>query len=623
METRRNLVYELRDPEFREKYLHPRRRGFRDLFKNMAHPILSNSSVVFSYLLYGISMGITTISSAYIVEIIAKIIGSIINRSEVTDISASKHLFLVVFIYVLVYFISSSIGAYTKNKIFPYFFHLRNGEFLKVFQKFSSMEMGLFEDAQFISSIGNWGRALQSNANGFQGILERSLDILGHLFSALSIGVVLLFVDYRIIVVALIAIFLSMQLESRFTMYQRTKINEERAINRRLYRMSEISSDFKYGKDVRVYKMESAFGNIYNKLLSEYDDFLQSMRNKRFQLSIPVALASTITFIFGVYFLGNAYMIGSIPTPRFLMLMTALILFINSITSLASGLSFINAESIYLHDYYDLLDAELEPSGGGSFPNSISYDIEFENVWFKYPGSENWVLKNINFRIEDSMSMALVGINGAGKTSLIKLLTGLYQPNKGRILIGGVDIRYISQRDLSKIFGTVFQDINPMALTVAENVAVSVGNIDRERVRNVLIQVGLMEKIDSFPLGIDTPLLRVIEDDGIILSGGENQKLMIARALYKKDAKILIMDEPTAALDALAEESIYKSFHEILKGRTAIFISHRLASTRFCDKISLLDGGCISEEGTHEQLLENKSNYYEMYEVQASYYKGD
>ena len=171
-----------------------------------------------------------------------------------------------------------------------------------------------------------------------------------------------------------------------------------------------------------------------------------------------------------------------------------------------------------------------------------------------------------------------------------QLVTGLYQPTEGKILINGVDAATLPQEQLFSLFGVVFQEVQPLALTIAENVAATDTDIDREGVIESLKKAGLWEKVYSLPKGIDSPMLKVIEEDGVVLSGGENQKLSIARALYRKGTRMMIMDEPTAALDALAEEKIYREFDEILSGKTALFISHRLASTRFCDRIALLDG---------------------------------
>jgi len=229
----------------------------------------------------------------------------------------------------------------------------------------------------------------------------------------------------------------------------------------------------------------------------------------------------------------------------------------------------------------------------------------------------------LNLYIPAGEKCALVGVNGAGKTTLVKLITGLYQPAEGQVLVNGVDAATIPQEEIFSLFGVVFQEVQPLALTIAENVAASDTGIDRDRVIECLKQAGLWEKVSKLPKGIDSPMLKVIQDDGVVLSGGENQKLSIARALYREGTRMMIMDEPTAALDALAEEKIYREFDEILSGKTALFISHRLASTRFCDRIVLLDGGRIVQQGTHEELLKEDGLYQKMFTAQSKYYRSE
>ena len=257
------------------------------------------------------------------------------------------------------------------------------------------------------------------------------------------------------------------------------------------------------------------------------------------------------------------------------------------------------------------------------FVSDSPIKVEFKDVSFHYPNSEQMVFEHLNLIIEPSQKVALVGVNGAGKTTLVKLITGLYRPTSGQILINDVDYTMFPMKDLQQLFGVVFQDVNPLAVTVKENVAASKIDINEERVQKVLEMVGLWPKINEFENNMDTMLLKIIDENGIVLSGGENQKLMIARALYREKTKMMIMDEPTAALDAIAEEKIYTEFNSIMSGKTALFISHRLASTRFCDYIILLNGGNIEEIGTHDELIEANNLYADMFKTQGKYYQED
>ena len=230
-----------------------------------------------------------------------------------------------------------------------------------------------------------------------------------------------------------------------------------------------------------------------------------------------------------------------------------------------------------------------------------------------------YIFKNLNFTIHKGERLAIVGINGAGKSTLVKLMVGLFDVTEGEIRINGIPIKEFDKKQLFAMFSVVFQDVNLLAFTVKENVTCSSVGIDDERVKDALTRVGLKDKIESLPNGTDQMMLKIIEEDGIELSGGESQKLSIARALYK-DGNMVIMDEPTAALDALAEAEIYENFSELVKGKTSVYISHRLASTKFCDKIALFDGDGLKEYGNHEELMELQGDYYHMFFVQGKYY---
>lgn len=247
--------------------------------------------------------------------------------------------------------------------------------------------------------------------------------------------------------------------------------------------------------------------------------------------------------------------------------------------------------------------------------------IELEHVSFTYPGSRVPTLRDLNLAIRPGEKIALVGLNGAGKSTLVKLLCGLYRPTSGTIRVGGRPLSSFGREEYFSMIAAVFQDVKLLPLTIAQNVASDNGeDIDRQRVRQCLSLAGLWEMVDGLPQKEDTPLGRGVLDDGIDLSGGERQKVWMARAFYK-EASILILDEPTAALDPLAEQEIYEKYVEMSEGRTSLFISHRLASTRFCDRIWLMENGRITEQGSHEELMEKNGAYARLFAVQGKYYR--
>ena len=255
-----------------------------------------------------------------------------------------------------------------------------------------------------------------------------------------------------------------------------------------------------------------------------------------------------------------------------------------------------------------------------SLPKSDRYEFKFENVSFRYPKADVYALKNMNITLEAGKRLAVVGLNGAGKSTFIKLLLRLYEPTEGRILLNGTDIRSYSRADYYRIFSAVFQDVNLFAYPLSENISMSTPEeTDRKKAEICIRNAGMGEKLDSLSKGIDTEILKVIYEDGIDLSGGEKQKLALARALYK-DAPVVVLDEPTAALDALAEAELYENFDKLIGKKTAVYISHRLSSTGFCDAVAMFKDGEMIEYGTHESLLKAGGAYSEMFRMQARYY---
>ena len=293
-----------------------------------------------------------------------------------------------------------------------------------------------------------------------------------------------------------------------------------------------------------------------------------------------------------------------------------------NVSGLIEVYGMIAANEIHLQRIYELLDTPNHMYQGSLTTEKRSdrqYDIEFKNVTFRYPNTDRNVLDHVNLRFKIGTRLAIVGENGSGKSTLIKLLCRLYDPQEGEILLNGINIRKYNYKDYIQLMSVVFQDYQLLSQPLANNIA---GNseYDEERVLHVLKEVGFEERLKSLQSGLETWLYKDFGEEGVILSGGEAQKVAIARALYK-DAPFIILDEPTASLDPIAEAAIYSRLNEIVADRTAVFISHRLSSCRFCDEIIVLDKGHLVQQGTHEQLFKTDGKYRELWNAQAQYYR--
>ena len=311
-----------------------------------------------------------------------------------------------------------------------------------------------------------------------------------------------------------------------------------------------------------------------------------------------------------------------LSVSEFLLYFTAVSTFTTWVMGILRDVSRLHKDSLDISTVREYLEYP-EPfkfEDGEPVPKAASYELKLEHVSFRYPGAEQDTIHDLNLVVRPGEKLAIVGLNGAGKTTLVKLLCGLFDPTEGRVLLNGKDIRDFDRNAYYELFSAVFQEFSLMDVTIAENVAQTTADIDIDKVRSCIEKAGLTKAIDELPQGLDTHVGRNVFLDGVLFSGGQTQRLMLARALYK-DGPILILDEPTAALDPIAENDIYVKYNDMTSGKTSVFISHRLASTRFCDRIIFVADGNIAEEGTHESLLALGGEYAKLFEVQSRYYQ--
>ena len=627
MEERIDISNKLKTKEDIDKYLHPKSRSRFKMILSIHKDIFKDKKNIYRYLIYGLAGGLMPVLSAYVISWLINIIESIgINGSH--NIGDGKEIIISVGIYSLIYLSLYIITTQINSRMITEIIGSRMGVVNKVMYKTTRIDLPLFMDSRIQDSLGNYFDSLQSSSTGYEGILRKVFQSMIPLSSFIIFSLILIKISPWLPIIGLVGIIISSFGQNMYVKYFEKKRPEFSKLERIFDRITYIGQDFNYGKDIRIFSMQGLFMKLNGKFIKNYEKLLKDLRNKKAFYTIFQALSFAFIDVGIIYLIINKYFNGNINLANFVMTLSISSIYVNQIIEIAKAISFVYQESVYMNYLYDFLDAKIVSEGGLSMKleDFDNFDIKFDDVWFKYPGSEHYVLKGISFDIPEGKSLALVGVNGAGKTTITNLLTGLYLPTKGTITIGGINISKLSFDTLNRIIAMVFQSYEPLAMKVKENVACEnekSGNINDERVIDSLKKADIYEKISSFDKGINSIMLRVLDDDGMVLSGGENQKLSIARALYKVNTGLIIFDEPTSALDALAEEELYMNFSNLTKGKSSLFISHRLASTRFCEKILLLNNGKIEEFGSHEELLKIDGLYRKMYMTQASYYKED
>ncbi len=475
----------------------------------------------------------------------------------------------------------------------------------------------LAEQARNVVSSPNWGVVMY---------LPGLTNLLENLTGLLTYGVII--GDLQPILLVLLVVIFAIELCFTFIIEKKKHtLQVERAVwTRKINYLAYETRGLQEGKDIRVYAMEPWLREITKQVIVGKDRVEQRGANCQFRRNIVTGLLILIRDGIAYGYLVYSFLQQQVSIGDFLFYFGAITGLGNWLTDLVDSIGqFVEARN-YMADYEAFMKLGGEQPGESmNIPKEEKLSFTFENVFFFYGAAEEeeteYVIKNLNLTISAGERLAIVGINGAGKTTLVKLLSGMLEPKTGRVLVNGEDNRGFSKEAYYSLFSAVFQSSGVLPISIAENVMLNVRpEANRELMWECLEKSGLKEKVEGLPQGDMTTLVKGVAEQGTAFSGGEMQRLLLARALYK-DAPVLILDEPTAALDPLAEREIYERYHELTKGKTAIFISHRLASTRFCDRIVLLEQGKIAEQGSHEELMQLGGKYAEMFRVQSYYYK--
>jgi ABC-type multidrug transport system fused ATPase/permease subunit len=477
------------------------------------------------------------------------------------------------------------------------------------------LEKNILEKRQLASKVFEQGR--------FNDLTSHFRSFAMNLIVVCGIVYIVAQIEYWILLVILVIVIINAVVTAKRTRFNRDVWEATAPVGRKIEYFNTIDADTAFGKEIRLYKMHGVLDKMYTNMQQEMEHYLNKMFgfygiNWQIQFITSFILNGVIYGYLGFKILVQQL----ISVGDFSLYLNAITKFNSAIQDMINSFINISDNGRYLKDYFDYLEIKSRyDTTGQALPQAAGNVFTFENVSFCYPYQTEPALKNINLTITDGERLSLVGENGAGKTTLIKLLMRLYDPTEGRITLNGVDIKDIAYEQYLSLFASVFQDFKLFAFRIADNISSlqDGGELDREKLRDCLIKAGLNEKIESLEKGVETYLYKLYEPDGVELSGGESQKLAIARALYK-DAPVVVLDEPTAALDPRAEYEIYLKFFEMVKDKSSVFITHRLSSTRFCDQIVVLKNGEIVETGSHDELLGRNGYYAELFNMQAQFY---
>lgn len=456
------------------------------------------------------------------------------------------------------------------------------------------------------------------------GLHLKLMSIIGSIIRLCSIIVIIATFRIWLIFLLLLMIVINTIIKDIISKKEYKLIKNLEKITRKFNYIKDILKNREYGKEVRINQLADYFlvkARGFSKAIFKGN---QTRRRYRyfFQNNIKINTNLLQEGVAYFYLAVNAWN-QSISLGSFTMYLNAVSKFSDSMNNLMSHIMDLKNSNLSYQDFKEYMDLPKKMRTGDILVKNTDqkHKIEFQHVSFRYPGNDREVLRDINIVIGAGEKLSIVGENGAGKTTFIKLLIRLYDPTEGEILLDGVNIKKLEYNSYMNTLSVVFQDFKLFSFSIKENIVFQkVNNVKEEEVEHILEKSGLLRNIKKLDKKIDTMLYKEFDDEGVELSGGEGQKLSIARALYKNGG-IVILDEPTAALDPRSEYDIYMKFNELVQGKTAIYISHRLSSTKFCDKVAVFENGSIMEYGTHEELLKKNKIYAELFWKQAHFYQ--
>ena len=521
-------------------------------------------------------------------------------------------------------FLTTTLNGVFENHIFLHRINVYNKFNRFMSERILQTDYVYVEQENFIELRKKAEKYLYGDYRGFGVVFENMITASGQaVIFLVTVGIIsTMHPIFLVLFVALAA--LEAFVQGRIKKRNHKVSVEQVPLEHRMSYLNDVVANFEYGKELRINGLNQWISSKLKKQISVLMSFYTQIARNNDKMSLVSSFMMFIQQIATYVYLINQILINKLGIGDFTMYLSALNTFTGTLQNLSASLVDVKQYG----EYYKYLEEYLnlpshQKSGGQIIKKKEPHEISFENVSFTYPGQSQKALNNINLKIHQGEKIAIVGENGAGKTTLTKLLTRLYDADEGQILIDGKDIKEIDSNCLVDLFAVVYQDFKLFAFTLKENIALSKSDrTSDEEIASLLEKTGLSAKVKSLKNGVNTYIFKNFDEEGFQPSGGEAQKIALCRAAFK-DADIIILDEPTAALDPKAEDEIYHKFDEIAGGRTTFYITHRLASTQFCDRIVVLNKGEICEIGSHAQLMEKNGYYAELYKLQAKYYEKD
>lgn len=526
-------------------------------------------------------------------------------------------------IFTVIQLTSTMLNTFYHGEVWWRFIQTRFGLMGEKNAKVMSIDFQHLENSDVMDCYQKANNACNSNDAGVEGLMRSLVNFAQTLAVTVAGLLILSTLNVWIVLIMLALGVVNFIISDRTNAACKKKVWDPLAPWwRRDNYMRQQITDFTPAKDIRLFGLREWLVGKYRELKMERLAAQKTNAKMWFLASAAssVLWAAALCAVYGWLIWSVVY--NGLSIGNFSLYLASAGTLFQYINQLLTGVSTLLEKSRQVDDFRSFLDFDGgdKDDSGKPVPELDSYEFEFRNVSFKYPKAENYALKNLSLKLNAGERLAVVGLNGAGKSTFIKLLLRLYEPTEGEILLNGVNIREYDKRSYYRVFAPVFQDVELFAFPLAENVSMkSPESTDKKLAEECLNAAGFGEKLAVLPKGVDTEILKVIHDDGVDLSGGEKQKLALARALYK-NAPGVVLDEPTAALDAIAESRLYNDFDKLIGGRTAVYISHRLSSTQFCKNVAMFKDGELCEYGTHESLMERNGAYAEMFRLQAQYY---